>query len=71
MSRRREKLTRADFTEYKGYFWRQVPQSTVRCRVYAPTGQLLYQTARSNIESSIDQDIAHQARRETSDGMAN
>lgn len=62
MSRKGRKLTEADFNRYRGYYWRPVSEQTTRCRVWAPSGRLLYQTARDDVERSIDQDIEHQAR---------
>lgn len=61
MTMKRRQLTRADFNEYRGYFWRPVSETSNRCRVWTPDGRP-YQTARDDVEPSIDQDIEHQAR---------
>lgn len=62
MRAKRKKLTRADFAEYRGYFYRPrlepVPVDLMRCRVYEPDGTLICLTAVNDAEKVIDEDIA-------------
>lgn len=65
MRARRKKLTRADFSEYRGYFYRlrlePVPVKNMRCRVYEPDGTFICLTAVDDAEQVIDEDIGRRA----------
>ena len=58
MRRKRPKLTRADFTEYRGYFWRPATETSSRAIVYRPTGGVAFHTPVDGVEQAIDQDMA-------------
>lgn len=57
---KRKKLTRADFTEYRGYFYRKAPSSETRCRLYQPDGRLICETGLDDAQDYINKDIERQ-----------
>lgn len=60
MAARRKKLTRADYTEYRGYFYRKVVENDSRCRVYEPDGTFICTTGIVDAPKVIDDDIERQ-----------
>ena len=63
MSTRRKgaRLTRADFAEHRGYFYRRVDESDTRCRVYEPDGAFICTTGVDQAPRVIDDEIARVA----------
>lgn len=56
--RRGARLTRADFIEYRKYFYRAVPESNgARFRVWEPDGTFICETGLDDVSKVVDEDI--------------